>query len=386
LNNKLTLATIKISTIFLAIVLVTGTIALASSQSYFMVGTNVQAQPYYGGGMDNRYDDRKSYGMNSYGSSNYGNDNSYASDYGMKNDRKSYGNDYGHESQYQQPSYKPDYKPQYSSYDGKDNKRDKSQKDSKSVSINKFNCINTNININGNNTGDINVGNKGAAAEEGYLGGGYSSADGSGGYDGNAAGYYDNKYDNNKQGKGFDCIINNNNTNTNIVTGGAGNVTDGNVTETTCEECFAQVLNATELARLQVALGNGINVTITVGTPQIEINSLGELCDVLENLTGAQLVSVVGQILRAAGITLTSAEFFELITCIGRALDITIPPTRGLATFDINTGGLASSDINTGSPASSFSPPNTIAQGIGDSSEALAKITKLKQQWLDLLP
>jgi hypothetical protein len=224
----------------------------------------------------------------------------------MNNDMRSYGNDNGYyESQYSSSS-KPDYKPAYQSYDGKDDKRDKSQKDSsKSVSINKIKYINTNLNVNGNNTGDVNVGNKG----QGYVGS-YSSGDG-----------YDNKKD-----KGFECIINNNNNNINIVTGG-GNATDGNVTDA-CVECFVQVRNTTELNRLDIALENGINVTI--GTTQIEINSLEELCDVLENITGGQLlVSVVGEILRAASITLTSAEFFELITCIGTALDITIPPTIG---------------------------------------------------------
>jgi hypothetical protein len=148
-----------------------------------MVGKNeAQAQPYYGGG-----------GMDSYGSSNYGNDNSYG------------------QSQYQ-PSYKPDYKPQYPSY-GKDDNRDKS-KDIKNIDINKLKCINNNININGNNTGNINIGNKGAAnAEEGYVGA-YSSGSGSG-YGGSGG------YDGYKKDKGFDCIINNNNTNIN----GGGNQT-----------------------------------------------------------------------------------------------------------------------------------------------------------------
>ena len=127
------------------------------------------------------------------------------------NDRKSYGNDNGYKSQYQ-PFYKPNYKPQYPSY-GKDD-IDKS-KDSK-VNINKIKCINTNLNINGNNTGDISIGNKGT--DKGYLGA-YSS--GGNGYD-------------NKKDKGFDdCIINNNNNNTNIILLGDGNITDsgGNVTE-----------------------------------------------------------------------------------------------------------------------------------------------------------
>jgi hypothetical protein len=183
---------------FLAIVLVTGTIA-AISPSFIIKGVNAQAQPYYDG-MDS-YDDKKSYGI----------DNSY------------------YESQYS--SYKPDYKPKYSSNDKHD--RDKSKKDSsKSVSINKLKCINTNLNINGNNTGDINVGNKG----QGYLG--VSSS--SGGYGGD--GY-------SKQDIGFDCVINNNNTNTNVVTVG-GNVTDGNgdVTEPeTCEECFRAFLTEDQI-------------------------------------------------------------------------------------------------------------------------------------------
>ncbi len=121
-------------------------------------------------------------------------------------------------------------------YDGMDNSYYKSQKDSsKSVLINKLKCLNNNININGNNTGDINIGNKG----QGYLG--VSSSDGIG-YDG-SEGY-------SKQGKGFDCVINNNNNNINIITDG-GNVTDGNVTEPqTCEECFEQFLTEGQLSTL----------------------------------------------------------------------------------------------------------------------------------------
>jgi hypothetical protein len=348
-----TVSTKKSNAIFLATVLVVGTFA-AISPSFIIKGVNAQHYPQYGMdtgynsykpdhyGMDN---DRKSYESNSYG----------PTDYRDNKDRKSYGNDNSYESQ-------------YTSY-GKDDKRDKSSKDSKkSVSLNKIKCINTNLNINGNNTGNVNLGNKGTAG--GHLGA-YSSNGGSG-YDG-GEGYYDDGYDN-KRDKGFECIINNNNNNTNVVVDGGGNVTDGNGNVTdACGECFTQVLNATELGRLQVALGNGINVTITIGTPQTEINSLEELCDVLDDLTGAQIVSVVGQILRAAGITLTQAEFFELVDCIRTALVITIP--RTLAACDINTAG----DL-----APSFSPP-TIAQGTGDSS-ALEKIEKLKKQWLDLLP
>ena len=232
------------SAIFLAIVLVAGTITLSSPS--FMIGT--QAQPY--SGIDNKYNsyyepeyadndyynnygpdygmnnnNMKSYETNSYEpTTSYGNDNNY---------QKTYGNDNGYDkSQYK--SYKPDYKPQYPSY-GKDD-RDKS-KDSKSVSINKIKCINNNVNINGNNTGDINLGNKG----QGYLG---ASSSGSSGYDsGEGNNGYDNGY---KKDEGITCLINNNNINNNF---GAGNATDGNVTEPqTCEECFRAFLTPVQIS------------------------------------------------------------------------------------------------------------------------------------------
>ena len=60
---------------------------------------------------------------------------------------------------------------------GKDNNIYKSTKDSnsKSITINKIKCINTNLNINGGNAGDVNIGNKG----QGYLGAySYGSSEG----------------------------------------------------------------------------------------------------------------------------------------------------------------------------------------------------------------
>ena len=357
----------------MATVLIAGTITALSFPSFMITGA-AQAQSYYDD--DRMYNDYNSYGPTDYYRDDKDKkyDDSYGpTDYRMdNNNRKSYGNDNGYESQYQ-PSLKPDYKPKYPSY-GTDDRRDKSKdSSSKSVSLNNLNCINTNININGNNTGDINLGNKGADK-------GYSSAYSS---NGGGKGYGNDGYDN-KRDKGFDCIINNNNTNINLVVAGGGNVTDGNGNETDpCEECFAQVLNATELDRLEVALENGINVTITIGTPQIEINSLEELCNVLENVTGGQIRSVVMQILREANITLTEAEFDELVSCIRNAGFIPIP--RPVETSNINTGGLAAFNTNTaGGVASSFSSPPTIAQGTEDDLSALEKITKLKQQWMEL--
>ncbi len=52
-----------------------------------------------------------------------------------------------------------------------------------------------------------------------------------------------------------------------------------------------------------------------------------------------------------------------------------------------NIGGLTALDINkVGSLAPSFSSPPTIAQESEEELSALEKITKLKQQWLGLLP
>ena len=80
--NKI-VSTKRTSAIFLAIVLVTGTIATLSFPT-FMTISAAQAQQYYGDRMDNDY--------NSYGPPEY-------------------------------PSYKPDYKPAYPSYDGKDKRQ-----------------------------------------------------------------------------------------------------------------------------------------------------------------------------------------------------------------------------------------------------------------------
>ena len=98
-----------------------------------------------------------------------------------------------------------------------------------------YEIINNNVNINGNNTGDINVGNSGRTAtgsgtDEGNVGVGSSGGYGEG---------YDNGY-NKQKVESFSCIMNNNKNNNNF---GASNARDGNVTEPpTCEECFREFL------------------------------------------------------------------------------------------------------------------------------------------------
>ena len=318
--NKI-VSTKRTSAIFLAIVLVTGTFAL-SSQS-FNIGVNAQAQPYYG--MDS-YDDRKSYGMDSYDDrKSYGMDDSYGptdyrddkdkkydsygySDYGMDRsyddrksyDKKPYGNDNGYyESQYSS-SYEPDYKPKHSSYDKDD--RDKSKKDSskKSVNINKIKCINTNLNINGNNAGNVSIGNKG----QGYLAVSTSVGGGYGGDDGYS-----------KQGKGFDCVINNNNTNTNIVSNVTGGGGGGNVPEITCEECFEENLPAQTFTQLNATL-TGPGLTITIGGQTTLINSLGELCDELEGNSALDVFIVLNEQLG-----LLRDDSVNIVVCLGQILD-----------------------------------------------------------------
>src|SRR5215213_6648944 len=142
---------------FLAIVLVTGTIAAISPS--FIIGIKAQSEPYYEKDTSySNYEQEPKYssehmnkGYSAYEPdypkypdkkyNNYGHDyppknthdrkyNSHESDYGMDNNyQKKYGKDDIYDkSQYS--SYKPDYKPQYPSYG-----KDKSNKDSsKSIS------------------------------------------------------------------------------------------------------------------------------------------------------------------------------------------------------------------------------------------------------------
>jgi hypothetical protein len=217
--NKI-VSTKILNAIFLVIVLVAGTFA-AVSPSFI-----VKAEPYYE--MD-RY-------------------NSYEPDYGVNNDRKSYGNDNYESTDY--PSYKPDYKPSY----GKDN----NYKSKDNVIVKPLNCINTNFNTNGNINGDINTFSPSRTAtdsDEGDLGAGNNDEVDWGYGDG-----YQNKKD-----KDFACIINNNNTINNVIEGN-GNVTDGNVPDT-CEECFEEFLTPAEISALLV--------------PNTEYTDLEDLCNAI---------------------------------------------------------------------------------------------------------
>ena len=328
--------------IFLAIVLLVGTFA-AISPSFIIKGANAQSESesYNYGMNDDRYNDYKR---------GYGMDNDY--------DKKSY-----------------EYKQKYPPY-GKDDRKDKSKDSSESISINKFNCININLNINGNNTGDINIGNKGAA--KGYVDDFSSGGDG---YDNER--YYDDRYDN-KKDKGSDCIINNNNNNTNIVSGAGG----GNITELlTCEECFENFLSQEQIAVLEADLANS-GITVNIGDGPVTVNNLADICVQLGLYTSVEdIVSFVEAILDVANIDLTIGIFTDLILCILADLKI-----------EIDIGDLVEIIIeifegidNVAAVVSTFQQPEyspVINQGIEDSSEltAMEKITKLKTQWLNQLP
>jgi hypothetical protein len=251
LNNKIEL-TKRFSAVFLAIVLVAGTITALSYPSFMI---DVQAQPYYG--MDNSY-------------------NSYGSDFGIDsyNDKRSYGNDndYGYELQYQ--SYKSDYKStEYQSYFGNDNyKSPKDISSKKSVNLNKIKCINNNININGINSGDVNIGNKGQLVQERDL----SSSLFGNGEERNNNGYYYGYNNNNKKDKNIECIINNNNNNTNINLGdGGGNQTIPPEPEPTTENNVYVVWEDNTLGNSEIFFAVSNDNGQTFSTPENISNNTG---------------------------------------------------------------------------------------------------------------
>jgi hypothetical protein len=296
-----------------------------------MIGS-AQAQSDYG--MDSRYDDRKSYGMDSYGSdygkdnsygsdygkdnsygSDYGKDNSYGSDYGKDNsyDKRSYGNDYGYESQYQ-PSYKPDYKPQYPSYDKKDDNRDKS-KDNKSVDIKKIKCNNININLNAG-TGNATNGN---------------ATNGNGDNGNKTDGFKKIERD----GFSFICINNNNN----IVAGGETPPTPPPVPPVDeCLLCFEETTQALRDAINTFLAEQGVIIV----APGIEIpanvNNFEDLCDWLTEeapllLTQEQIDQLIAAFADATG--QPEGDIEDLVDCLIDAGLIEVVPPEPPGNFTV---------------------------------------------------
>ena len=227
---------------FLAIVLVTGTIALSIPS--FMIGAAQASSD-----REKDYDNEKSYIKYRDESSDEEKDND--------DDEKSYGKDRDdksrdHDKYDDKKSYEKDsYESQYSSYEKDD--RDKSKKDSSSssVSIKKVKCNNINVNLNGL---DVNVGlpfNDGPVtgpiavaqeeADDDYEESNSLESNNGKSYDGKDA---QSDSDTNSR---IVCINNNNN----LVVG-------EELEPSTCEECFTTGLTEEELDDLiQAIIENG---------------------------------------------------------------------------------------------------------------------------------
>jgi hypothetical protein len=191
----------------------------------------------------------------------------------MDSYKQPYRNDY-----YEQTREYPSYKLDYNSYGNEDKYKSK-DRDRSGNSVSLTNCINNNVNINGNNPGDINVGNSGRSSlgpENGYLE--------VGSYGGNYGEGYDNVH---KKDQGITCIINNNNL--------AGTATDRNVIEPlTCEECFAEALEA---AGIDIADFNFLIAQAAPVLNNLPVTSINDICEVLDDATTPVNSDAVEQII-----------------------------------------------------------------------------------------
>ena len=264
------------------------------------------------------------------------------------------------------PSYSQDYEQEYPSY-----KPDYKSKDSSSSVINKIKCNN----INSNNNGvDVSLGvpnNDNAIAEA-------QTADNEG-QETTANGLYGerNGYKQKDNGFKFVCVNNNDNENNVVVVNETTPTPPPPPPDTiTCEECFEENLTPEQLAGLNSFLETRLPSFLVNLNLEIDVDDLASYCTVLSlSLTEEALSNSVQVILLSTNVFLPpedvipDAVFEEIIQCILEALDIDTD------TNDI-TGGLATS----------FSSPSTIAQGTEEDSSTLEKLTKLKQQWMELLP
>ena len=236
------------SAIFLAIVLIAGTIALFPT--FFMVGT-AQATSDHEKDYD-KYDDRKSYEKNNYKSTEY---QSY------EKDNNSY-----------------------------DKSKDSSSSSSSSISVKKIKCNNINVNINGFNGIDVNVvppalnglatDEAQASEDEGEIG---ASSSGSGERNHNGYQYNDKNFR-------FVCI---NNNNFEVVETTTSTPTEP---QPTCEECFTKILSPDQVDDIEFFLN-----TFTT------IEGLEGFCDDFltdPNISNEDKISNVG-------ILLSFAEVFD---------------------------------------------------------------------------
>jgi hypothetical protein len=244
--------------------------------------------------------------------------------------------------------------------------------DKKNVSVSSLKCNNINVNVNGL---ELNV-------LPPFLGGEVAAIASDG--ETNA-----NSFANNGDGSQindfrFICINNNNNT---VIEAEEEPIppTPPEPEPLNCEECFLDALGPTDLTVLE---------TYLAGLDPTGVNSLEELCiDIgaliaIGTLTPDALGEVINQILIEAGLTpLVDAELDALVACLFELFGGTDNNARGLAASNTNTDTSSFNIKTSGSlTASSFSSP-TIAQGTTeDDLSAMEKITKLKTQWMELIP
>ena len=218
--NKI-VSTKTTSAIFLAIVLVTGTIALSIPS--FMIGAAQASSD-----REKDHDNKKSYGKDR---------DDKSRDHDKYDDKKSYGKD--------------NYESQYSSYE-KDNNNYKSKKDSSSssVSIKKVKCNNINVNLNGL---DVNIGASNgnssiaeAQASEEDEGETITSS-----FENDERN--NNGYNQNDKDFKFVCINNNNNTVVSV------NETTPEPEPLTCEECFEEFLSPDEITTFEELFGSPLD-------------------------------------------------------------------------------------------------------------------------------
>jgi hypothetical protein len=320
--NKIVLEK-NISAIFLAIVLVAGTIVLSSPS--FMTTASAQAQPYYG--MDKNYD-------------------------------KSYGKD---------------------NYKSKDN-----------VIVKKINCNNINVNVNGLELDGLPPFLGNLLASEGQDGYGGASSYGSGSYGVGGQSGYDNDFR-------FICINNNNNT----VIGEEEELpeppepitTTLTVTKlVTCEDTRLTPVNGPTCADLLATITEN-QFNITVGNP------LGNVSEFVGSETGTTVTlnpnnytvtetpddSVAQEIATLGGNIAGPIPSFtgDCSQAIPGPFEANVPIAAGESQIcNIFNNFVISDDSNDLTASAS----TIIAQGTEEGLSALEKTTKLKQQWLELLP
>ena len=232
--------------------------------------------------------------------------------------------DYDHD-EYKKSYDKDDYKSEYSSYGKYDRDHDKSEKDSKIVSIKKVKCNNINVNLNGI---DVNIGglpingpvtDPVAVAQEDEDDDieSYSiENDNDESYEGK-----DGKSDASSNSK-IVCINNNNN----IVV--AEEPPEEECAETDdIEACFEEFLNDEQFELLTDALESQAGITVEINGQDVTLKSFNDICEAFEGLTTFdQLLDAIFEILDETLPDNTPIISIELVICIADALDIPVPP------------------------------------------------------------